>query len=107
MFLEQDNKMDILFLKESPPNSYQKYIFDFESSFERDEPYIYHSKLIEVLAFTTIGKEGLALSESKLRGTLGLRYIFELLCQDDTLHWIGENEEEVSLEENELLEEEE
>ena len=54
-------------------------MFDFSKNFEKDEPYDYHSKLINVLAYTTIGKEGLALSESKLRNTLSLRYIFELL----------------------------
>ena len=51
-----------------------------------DEPYDYHSKLIEVLAFATSGKEGLAFSESKLRSTLSLRYILELLSADDEIH---------------------
>jgi hypothetical protein len=49
-----------------------------------DEPYDYHAKLIEVLAFTSIGKEGLYLSEAKLRGMLPLRYLLFLLkCKDN------------------------
>lgn len=68
LFLDNDNKYEVLFLKES--DSYQSEIFDFVGDPSRDEPYDYHAKLIEVLAFTTIGKEGLATSETKLRQTL-------------------------------------
>lgn len=32
-----------------------------------DQPYLYHSKLIEVLATTAIGKSGMQYSENKLR----------------------------------------
>jgi len=57
----------------------------------KDEPFQYHSKLIELLALTTIGKEGMIFSESRLRSVLPLRYLFELLSSpDEILSGVGE-----------------
>lgn len=50
-----------------------------------DEPYEYHAHLIELLALTTIGKEGMIFSESRLRGVLSLHYLFFLLSQSDDI----------------------
>lgn len=50
----------------------------------KDEPYVYHAKIIDILATCTIGKEGLYLSESKLRQVFSLKYLFELLGAPDS-----------------------
>jgi hypothetical protein len=53
---------------------------------KKDEPYLYHAKAIEVLGMTTIGKEGMYLSEVKLRQEITLKYVFELLRNPDTIN---------------------
>jgi hypothetical protein len=64
-------------------------MFDFTAeklhSRYKDEPYDYHAHLIELIAMTTIGKEGMYFSENKVRQTLHLKYVFELLSIPDSL----------------------
>ena len=50
-----------------------------------DEPYVYHAKLIEVLASCTIGKDGLLHSENILKQLITFRYIMELMLNEDLL----------------------
>jgi hypothetical protein len=64
------------------------YIFDFTPNTNNetkylDEPYEYHAKLLEVLAFATYGKDGLFYSEKRLRNVITLKYCVFLLSQPD------------------------
>ena len=54
-----------------------------ENPFFKDEPYVYHAKLIELLACCTIGKDGLLQGETKLKQLIVTKYIFEILLQPD------------------------
>ena len=59
--------------------------FDFTKKVDLDEPYLYHAKLIEVLASCTIGKDGLLHSENILKQLITFRYIMELMLDEDLL----------------------
>lgn len=67
-----------------------KHEFDFEALVKpenpkySDEPFNYHAKLLEILYNCTIGKEGLLNNETRLRGIIQLRYVFEMLSAEDT-----------------------
>ena len=73
-------------------------MFDFrkkknnENEFYKDEPYLYHSKLIELLAICTTGKDGMLQGETKLKQLIVSKYIFEILLQPDTF---TKNDQEV------------
>lgn len=49
----------------------------------KDEPYIYHAALIEVLFTCSIGKEGMLQNESRLRTIIPLKYALEILSVPD------------------------
>lgn len=51
----------------------------------KDEAYLYHAKLIDVLAMTAVGKEGLYTNEIKLRSQINLKYALDILILDDNL----------------------
>ena len=48
----------------------------------QDEPYLYHAKLIEVLYTAAIGKDGMYINEAKLRSTINLKYLLDLLIME-------------------------
>jgi len=66
--------------------------FDFEALnfYEkpnyRDEPYIYHAKLLEVLYNCAIGKEGMLSNETRLRSMISLKYALEVLTAPDSFN---------------------
>ncbi|EGR30411.1 MIR domain protein [Ichthyophthirius multifiliis] len=86
LFLDPKYKHILLYLdNDKNQNKTKGYTFSFQKQYEEDEPYVYHAKLLDVLAFTTIGKEGMYMSEQKLRQNINLKYVFELLSQKDEL----------------------
>ncbi|EAR92909.2 zinc finger, C2H2 type family protein (macronuclear) [Tetrahymena thermophila SB210] len=80
LFLNDKYKKDLLYLADT-----EKLSFEFRQIHPNDEPYMYHSKLLQVLGMTTIGKEGMYMSEQKLRSQITLRYVFDLLSTVDNM----------------------
>lgn len=50
-----------------------------------DQPFLYHSKIIEVLLQTTVGEESFKLNSPKLKNVFKLGYLIELLLEPDDL----------------------
>lgn len=48
-----------------------------------DEPFLYHSKLIEILSISAYGNSGVYLTEMKCQKLIRLEYIFEILSLKD------------------------
>jgi hypothetical protein len=59
----------------------------------RDEPYLFHAKLLEVFMTTAQGNIMSNIASSKLKTTFSASYILELLCERDSLLCSSEPEE--------------
>ncbi|EGR27925.1 MIR domain protein [Ichthyophthirius multifiliis] len=104
-FLDQKQRTYLLYLNDSNIKKYtnkqQKFSYIYHN--EKDEPYFYHAKLIEMLSLTAAGKEGTYMNEQKLKQNLSLKYVFQLLREKDDLSENQGLDEEVEEEANQKI----